>query len=73
MCAVAPPATAMSAAASIELADIVRAHGDTYRQTHPLALVQQQTLRDLHVAQSAVTVHGAPIELLSFPSPPSPI
>ena len=33
----------------------------------------QTTMRYLHVAQSAVTVHGAPIELLSFPSPPSPI
>ena len=30
----------------------------------------QTTMRDLHVAQSAVTVHGAPIELLSFPSLP---
>ena len=31
------------------------------------------TMRDLHVAQSSLTVRGAPIELLSFPSPPSPI
>ena len=33
----------------------------------------QTTMRYLHVAQSSVTVHGAPIELLSFPSPPSPV
>ncbi len=32
----------------------------------------QTTTRDLHVAQSSLTVHGAPIELLSFPSPLSP-
>ncbi len=32
----------------------------------------QTTTRYLHVAQSSLTVHGAPIELLSFPSPPSP-
>ena len=33
----------------------------------------QTTTRYLHVAQSSLTVHGAPIELLSFPSPPPPI
>ena len=33
----------------------------------------QTTMRYLHVAQSAVRVHGAPIELLSFPSLPSPV
>ena len=33
----------------------------------------QTTMRYLHVAQSAVQVHGAPIELLSFPSLPSPV
>ncbi len=33
----------------------------------------QTTTRDLHVAQSSLTVHGAPIERLSFPSPPPPI
>ena len=32
----------------------------------------QTTTRYLHVAQSSLTVHGAPIELLSFPSPPAP-
>ncbi len=32
----------------------------------------QTTTRYLHVAQSSLTVHGAPIELLSFPSPLSP-
>ena len=33
----------------------------------------QTTMRYLHVARSSLTVHGAPIELLSFPSPPSPV
>ena len=33
----------------------------------------QTTMRYLHVTQSVVTVHGAPIELLSFPVPPPPI
>ena len=33
----------------------------------------QTTMRYLHVAQSSLTVRGAPIELLSFPSSPSPV
>ena len=49
----AAPATAMSDRASFELADIVRAHGDTYRQTHPLALVQQQALRAIAACRTA--------------------
>ena len=53
MCPVAPPATAMTGPASIELADIVRAYGDTYRQTHPLALVQQQALRAIATCRTA--------------------
>ena len=53
MCTVATPATAMSGGAAIELADIVRAHGDTYRQTHPLALVQQQALRAIAACRTA--------------------
>jgi len=44
MCAVAPRAAAVSGASSIELADIVRAHGDAYRQTHRLAAVQHTVL-----------------------------
>jgi integrase/recombinase XerD len=31
----------------------------------------QTTMRYLHVARTSVTLHGAPIELLSFPSAPS--
>lgn len=44
MCAVARRAAAASGASSIELADIVRAHGDAYRQTHRLAAVQHTVL-----------------------------
>lgn len=32
----------------------------------------QTTMRYLHVAQCSLMVHGAPVELLSFPSPPAP-
>ncbi len=53
MCTVAPPATAMSRPASIELADIVRAHGDTYRQTHRLAAVQHRALHAIAVCRTA--------------------
>ena len=31
----------------------------------------QTTMRYLHVAQCSLMVHGAPVELLSFPSPPA--
>ncbi len=53
MCTVAPPATAVSAAPSIELADIVRAHGERYRQTHRLAAVQQRALRAIATCRTA--------------------
>ena len=32
----------------------------------------QTTTRYLHVARSGLLLHGAPIELLSFPSRPAP-
>lgn len=32
----------------------------------------QTTMRYVHVARTSLMVHGAPIELLSFPSPPAP-
>lgn len=44
----------MSSAASIELADIVRAYGDTYRQTHRLASVQHTALRAIATCRTAV-------------------
>ncbi len=54
MRAVAVPATVVSAApSSIELADIVRAYGDTYRQTHRLAPVQQTVLRAIAACRTA--------------------
>ena len=53
MCTVAAPATAVSRPSSIELADIVRAHGDAYRRTHRLAFVQQQALRAIATCRTA--------------------
>ena len=53
MCAVAPRAAAASGASSIELADIVRAHGDAYRQTHRLARVQETALRAIAACRTA--------------------
>jgi hypothetical protein len=53
MCAVAPRAAAASGASSIELADIVRAHGDAYRRTHRLAPVQQTALRAIASCRTA--------------------
>ncbi len=53
MCIVAAPATAVSRPSSIELADIVRAHGDAYRRTHRLAFVQQQALRAIATCRTA--------------------
>jgi hypothetical protein len=53
MGAVAAPATAVSAGPSIELADIVRAHGDVYRYAHRLAPVQQTALRAIAICRTA--------------------
>jgi putative transposase/transposase-like zinc-binding protein len=53
MCAGAAPATAISPAPSIELADIVRAHGDVYRHTHRLAPVQQRALDAIATCRTA--------------------
>ena len=47
----------------VDLVTIQRLLGHTSIQT---------TMRYLHVAQTSLTVQGAPIELLSFPSPPAP-
>jgi hypothetical protein len=38
----------------LELADIVRAHGDAYRRTHRLATVQQRALRAIETCRTAV-------------------
>ena len=38
----------------LELADIVRAHGEAYQRTHRLARVQQQALRAIAVCRTAV-------------------
>lgn len=53
MCTVAAPATAASSRSSIELADVVRAHGDAYCRTHRLARVQQTALRAIASCRTA--------------------
>src|SRR6266545_6798074 len=54
MCAV-PSGTAVSIVRPrVELAEIVRAHGDAYRRTHPLALVQHRALRAIETCRPAV-------------------
>jgi len=54
VCAVAAPATGMSGAARLEVADIVRAYGDVYRQAHRLAAVQDRALRAIAACRTAV-------------------
>lgn len=55
MCAVAPPGPAVSNARSrLELADIVRTHGEEYRRTHRLARVQDRALRAIATCRTAV-------------------
>lgn len=49
----ARPATAVSAPSRLEVADIVRAHGDTYQATHPVARVQRQALRAIATCRTA--------------------
>ena len=54
MCAV-PTGTAVARGRSaLELADIVRAHGDRYRLTHRLATVQSRALRAIATCRTAV-------------------
>ncbi len=54
MCPVSPRGTVASVAAPrLELADIVRAHGDAYRRTHRLAKVQAIALRAIEHCRTA--------------------
>jgi hypothetical protein len=46
--------TAVTPEPRLELADIVRAHGDAFRRTHVLARVQQQALRAIAACRTAV-------------------
>jgi hypothetical protein len=51
---VSPPGTGASVARPrLELADIVRAHGEAYRRTHPLAPVQHRALRAIETCRTA--------------------
>ena len=54
MCPVAAQATAAIAALRLTLADLVRAHGDTYRRTHRLARVQTRALRAIAACRTAL-------------------
>ena len=55
MCAVSQRGTAASSApVRLELADIVRAHGPTYRATHRLARVQAAAFRAIETCRTAV-------------------
>jgi hypothetical protein len=52
-CAV-PLSTAVSSRPRLELADLVRAHGDAYRRTHRLAPVQHRALHAIETCRTAV-------------------
>jgi hypothetical protein len=54
VCPVAVQATAAIAAIRLTLADIVRAHGDSYRHTHRLARVQTLALRAIVACRTAL-------------------
>ena len=54
MCPVAAQATAAIASLRLTLADLVRAHGDTYRRTHRLARVQRLALRAIAACRTAL-------------------
>jgi hypothetical protein len=54
VCAVATRATAAIASLRLTLADIVRAHGDAYRRTHRLAMVQAKALRAIAACRTAL-------------------
>ena len=54
MCTVAPAGTALPIARPrLELADIVRAHGEAYARQHRLAPVQQRALRAIMACRTA--------------------
>ena len=53
MCTVSSQGTAVSTRPRLELADIVRAHGATYRRTHRLASVQHRALRAIETCRTA--------------------
>jgi hypothetical protein len=50
---VAAPATDESGTSRLELADIVRVHGDAYRRAHRLATVQDRALRAIATCRTA--------------------
>jgi Putative transposase/Transposase zinc-binding domain len=50
---VVPPGTAVARGRRLELADIIRAHGDAYRQTHRLVPVQHRALRAIATCRTA--------------------
>jgi len=54
VCAVAVRATAAIASIRLTLADIVRAHGESYRRTHRLAKVQTLALRAIAACRTAL-------------------
>jgi hypothetical protein len=49
----AAPAPAPRAGRGLELADIVRAHGAAYRQTHTLSRAQRRALRAIETCRTA--------------------
>ena len=54
MCAVPQGTAAATARPRLDLADIVRAQGDAYRQTHRLTTVQHRALRAIAACRTAV-------------------
>ena len=54
MCAVPRGTVGARASPRLELADIVRAHGDAYRRTHRLATVQHRALRAIAACRTAI-------------------
>jgi len=52
MCRAAPPARA-TVQHRVDLADIFRAHGPEYRQTHTLAFAQRRTMRAIENCRTA--------------------
>ena len=54
MCAVPMGTAGARASSRLELADIVRAHGDAYRRTHRLARVQHVALRAIATCRTAL-------------------